>query len=142
LSVFADAAAVFGVGVLQASQGPFGNRVRDGTREVEGGESVEALDVAALADAGDPGPVAGEVVRVDLFDRLFANLFLRGAYTPGGLDARDRPIEARAGDPEARRHVPGPLVLYDARKAERAPGGDPEGSGGAAELPRDGVEVS
>src|SRR5918997_4706237 len=49
--VFGGAAALFGVGTAQATQGPFGNRVRDGAGEVEGGESVEALDVATPANA-------------------------------------------------------------------------------------------
>jgi hypothetical protein len=122
-------------------QSPFGDRVGAGAGEVEGCEGVEAFDVPALAYACHPAPVAGEVVGMDLFDRLFANLFLGSAYASGRLDARDGPIEARAGDPEARRHVPGPFVLYDARKAERAPGSDPERSGEAAELTRDGFKI-
>ena len=108
---------------------------------MESRKGVEALDVSALADPADAGPGAGEVVGVNLFDRLFAHLLLCGAHAPGGLDACDRLVEARAGDPEARRHVPAALVLYDARKAERAPASYPERSGGAVELTQDGVEV-
>jgi hypothetical protein len=108
---------------------------------MEGGEGVEAFDVAALADAGDSGPIASEVVGMDLFDHLFAELFLGGTHAPGGLDARDGPVKARTGEPKARRHILGPLVLYDARKTKRAPSSDPEGSGRAAELTRDGVAV-
>jgi hypothetical protein len=83
LPAFGGAAGVLRVGILQATQSPFGDRVGDGAGEVEGCEGVEAFDVPTLADACDPGSVAGEVVGVDLFDRLFANLFLRDAHAPG-----------------------------------------------------------
>jgi hypothetical protein len=63
------------------------------------------------------------------------------AHAAGGLDARDGPVEARAGDPEACRHVTGPLVLYDAREPERAAGCDLEGAWGTAELTGHGVVV-
>jgi hypothetical protein len=124
-------------------QGPFGDGVGDGAGEVEGGEGVEALDVSAGSPhAGDAGAVAGEMPGVYLFDRLCADFFLGGLHAAGGLEARDRFIEAGAGDPEARRHAPGTLVLYDARQAERATGGDAEGSGGTTELARDGFAVA
>ena len=123
-------------------QRPLCDGVGDSAGEVEGGKGVEALDVAAPADAGDAGSVAGEVFVVDLLDPLLANLCGSGAHAAGRLDARDGPVQARAGDPEPRRHAAGALVLYDARKAERAPCGDPEGGGGAAELARDGVAVA
>jgi hypothetical protein len=122
-------------------QGPLGDRVGDGAGEMEGCEGVQALDVAALADAGYPGAVSGEMPGVYFFDRLCADLFLGGPHATGGLEARDGSIEARAGDPEARRHVPGPFVLYDARQTERAAGGDAEGSGGTSELAGDGPVV-
>jgi hypothetical protein len=123
-------------------QGPFGDGVGNGAGEVEGGERVEALDVAAPANAGGAGCVAGEVFIVDLFDPLFTHLCGGSAHAAGGLDARDSLVQARAGDPESRRHIPGALVLYNARMPERAPGGDAEGCGGAPELTRNGVAVA
>jgi hypothetical protein len=135
LRVFDGAAGVFRVGLFEALESPFGDGVWDGAGKVECGEGVEALDVAAGSpDAGDPGAIAGEVVVVDLLDRLLAHLLTRGPDTAGRLEARDGPVEAGAGDPEARRHVAGPLVLYDARCPERAAGCDAEGPGGAAQL--------
>ena len=125
-------------------EGPLGYRVRDSAGEVEGCERVEAFDVAAgfVADAGDAGSVAGEVLAMDLFDRLLADRLLGGPHPAGGFDAGDSPVEARAGDPEARRHLSGPFVLYDARHPERATGGDAEGLGGAAELAGDCLAVA
>src|SRR5215211_5755710 len=127
---------------FESLQGPFGDGVGEGTGEVEGGEGVEALDVSAGSPhAGDAGAVAGEVFGVNLFDRLGADLFGGGPHAAGALEARDGSTEAGAGDPEARRHAPGTLVLYNARQAERAAGGDAEWSGDAAELARDGLVV-
>src|SRR5215211_742823 len=128
---------------FESLQGPFGDGVGEGTGEVEGGEGVEALDVSAGSPhAGDAGAVAGEVFGVNLFDRLGADLFGGGPHAAGGFEACDRFIEARAGDPEARRHILGMFVLYDAREAERTAGGDAERSGVAAELYGHGVAVS
>jgi hypothetical protein len=138
------ATAIFWVGVTEASDGPLGYRVRDGAGEVEGCERVEAFDVAAgfATDSGYPGSVAGEVLSVYPFDGLPPYCLLGGPDPAGGLDAGDGPVEARAGDPEARRHFSGPFVLYDARHSERAAGGDAEGLGGAAELAGDCVAVA
>ena len=143
-SLLRGAASIFGVGVTEASDGPLGYRVRDGAGEVEGCERVEAFDVATgfAADAGYPGSVAGEVLGVYLFDGLLPYRLLGGPDPASGLDAGDGPIEARAGDPEARRHLSGPFVLYDARHSERAAGGDAEGFGGAAELAGDCLAVA
>ena len=131
-------------GVAETSEGPLGYRVRDGAGEVEGCERVEAFDVAAgfATDAGYPRPVAGEVLGVYPFDELLSYTLLCGPDPAGGLDAGYGPVEARAGDPEARRHFSGPFVLYDARHSERAAGGDAEGLGGAAELAGDCVAVA
>ena len=138
------AASILWVGVTEASEGPLCYRVGDGAGEVEGCERVEAFDVAAgfATDSGYPGSVAGEVLGVYPFDGLPPYCLLGGPDPAGGLDAGDGPVEARAGDPEARRHYSGPFVLYDARHSERAAGGDAEGLGGAAELAGDCVAVA
>src|SRR5215218_10592354 len=142
LGVLDGATGVFGVGLFEALEGPLGDGVGDGAGEVEGGEGVEALHVAAWSsDAGDAGAIAGEVLGVDLLYRLFSHIFLRGPYSACGLQARDGPVEAGAGDPEARRHVARPLVLYDARRTERATGGDAERSRRTAELAGYGFEI-
>jgi hypothetical protein len=66
---------------LKAGDGPLGDEVGDGAREVEGGKGVETLYAATgLADAGDPGAIAGEVFGVDPIHLFGANLTLRGAY--------------------------------------------------------------
>ena len=78
--------------LLKAFQGPLGDRVGEGAREVEGGEGVETLDAAdglplGSADAGDPDTVAGEVLGVGRVHRFGADIFLRGADPAGGFDA-------------------------------------------------------
>ena len=132
------------VGVAEASDGPLGYRVWDGAGDVEGCERVEALDVAAgfATDAGYPGSVVGEVFGVYPFDGLLPYCLLCSAYAACRFHAGDGPIEARAGDPEARGHFSGPLVLYDARHSERTAGGDAEGLGGASELAGDRIAVA
>ena len=80
---FEGAAGGLGIGDLEALQGPFGDGVEDGPRELEGGKGVEALDVATPPDAGDAGSVAGEVFVVDLLDPLFAHLCCCGAHAAG-----------------------------------------------------------
>ena len=128
---------VFRVGVSEALEGPFGYRVRNSAREVEGGEGVETFDVAALADACDAGPEAGAVLGVDLINHRPADRFLCLADAAGRFYARDRGDESRTRDPEARRHVSRPLVLYDARQAEWTAGRDAERTRLASELPGD-----
>ena len=129
------AAGFLRVGIVEALEGPLGYRVGYGAGEVDGVEGVETLHVAARSpDAGHAGAGAGEVPGVDLFDRLYSHGFPGGAHAACGLQARDSPGETGAGDPEARRHVAGPLVLYDARRTERATGRDAEGSRRTAEL--------
>jgi hypothetical protein len=132
---------VIRVGFFEALEGPFGYLIRDGAREVEGREGVETLDVASLADSRDAGPVAGAVSVMDLLYHRPADRFLRLADAAGRFDARDGCDEARAGDPEGRRHVSGPLVLYDARQAEGTAGCDAERTRLASELPGNGGVV-
>src|SRR5215210_2233579 len=98
---------------------------------MEGGERVQALDapvglVRRAADAGDPRAVAPLVLGVDLVYGFGPDLLLRPADARAGLDARDRRVEARAGNPERRRHLAPRLVLYYARPPDWATGGDPE----------------
>lgn len=82
LRIYGGTAGVFGVGFLEALEGPFGHPVGDGAGEVESGESVEALHVASRpAHAGYPGAVAGEVLGVDLLYRLFSDLLARSPDT-------------------------------------------------------------
>src|SRR5215210_5040006 len=104
---------------------------------------MEALDAAAglVADACDTHPVARAMCAVDLLHGCLADHLLRLADAAGRLDARDGGDEARAGHPEARRHLARPLVLDNARQAERAAGRDAERPRPAPELPRNGVEV-
>jgi hypothetical protein len=66
------------------------------------------------------------VLGVDLVHGLGPDLLLRPADARVGLDARDRRVEARAGNPERRRHLAPRLVLYDARQSGGAACGDPE----------------
>jgi hypothetical protein len=140
--VLAGTAGVFGVGLFEALEGPLGYRVGDGAGEVEGGESVETLHVAAwFPDAGYAATVAGEMFGMDLLYSIFSHVFPGGPHAACGLQARDSPVEAGAGNPEARRHVAGPLVLDDARRAERATGGDAERSWLAPQLAGHGFEI-
>ena len=142
MAVLDGAAGVFGVGLFEALEGPLGDGVGDGAGEVEGSEGVEALHVATWSPyASDAGAIADEMFGMDLFDRLFSHIFLGCSYAACGLQARDGPVEAGAGDPEARRHVARPLVLYDARRTERATGGDAERSRRTAELAGYGFEI-
>src|SRR5215203_5268397 len=104
---------------------------------------MEALHAAAglVADACDAGPVAGAVHVVDLLYDRFAHRLLCLADTAGRFDARDGGDEAWAGNPEARRHLARPLVLDNARQAERTTGCDAERTRPAPELSCDGVVV-
>ncbi len=118
-------------------EGPFGDRVGQGAREVEGGEGVEAFHATTgAADAGDPDTVASEVLGVDLVHRFRADLFLSCAYAARGFDMGDGRPKGGAGDPEARRHLEATLVLYDAGEAGRAAGGHAEGDRLATKLER------
>lgn len=66
---------------MKAGDGPLGDEVGDSTRQVEGGKGVETLYAATgLADAGDPGAIAGEVFGVDPIYLFGANLTLCGAH--------------------------------------------------------------
>src|SRR5215210_2056969 len=104
---------------------------------------METLNVAVglITDACDAGTVARAMRAVDLRHGRVADRLLRRADAAGRLDARDGGDEAWAGDPEARRHLARPLVLDNARQAERATGRDAERTRPAPELPRDGVVV-
>src|SRR5688572_20875816 len=104
------------VRISEATEGPIGYGVGDSARDVQGREGVQALDAprGLIADARDAGSVAGEVLVVDPLDRRLPDRLLRLAYTARRFDARDRGDEGRAGDPEARRHLTRPLVLYNA----------------------------
>src|SRR5829696_8355406 len=105
--VLRTAAVPFRVGMLEAQEGPLGYGVRDGARDVQGREGVEALDAAAgrVAYACDAGTVAGAVRVVDILDYRLAHRFSCQTDAAGRFDARDGCDEARAGDPEARRHL-------------------------------------
>ncbi len=96
-------------------QGPFGDEVGDGVGEVQGGKGVEAFDVATLPDAGDPVSVKGTVSLVDLVHYVLTECFLGLSHAAGGFDVGDGRVEVGAGDPEARGHLAGRFVLYDAR---------------------------
>src|SRR5215213_7614485 len=89
---------------------------------------MEAFDAAAGcgADSCDARSVAGAVLAVDLLDDRFADCFSGLPDSAGRLHARDAGDQARARDPEARRHLAPPLVLDNARQAERATGRDAE----------------
>src|SRR5215213_5220191 len=104
---------------------------------------METLDTAAGcgADSCDAWPVAGAVLAVDLLDDCVADRFSCLPDSAGRLHARDGDDQARAGNPEARRHLARPLVLDNTRQAERATGRDAERARPTPELPRDGVEV-
>jgi hypothetical protein len=143
LPVLRGATGVPGIGISKTFEGPLCYRIRDGAGEVEGSKGVEAFDAAAgsIADAGDAGTVERAVLGVDLLYRFLADRFPGFADAAGRLDAGDRGYEARAGDPEARRHLAAPLVLYDAWEPERAAGDHAEGFRGTAELARDSVVV-
>src|SRR5215207_4956730 len=105
---------------------------------------MEALHAAAglVADACDAGPVAGAMHVVDLLYDRFAHRLLCLADTAGRFDARDGGDEAWAGNPEARRHLARPLVLDNARQAERTTGSDAERAWPASELSCNSVVVS
>src|ERR671911_3065283 len=104
---------------------------------------MEALDAATgpIADSCDARPVAGEVLAVDLLDDCFVDRFSCLPDAAGRFHARDGGDQARAGNPEARRHLARPLVLDNTRQAERATGRDAERARPTPELPRDGVVV-
>jgi len=101
---------------------------------MNGGEGVKTLNVATLADAGDPAPETRPVLIVDTLHRTLANGLTGGPHPAGPLDARDGPIKSLARHPEARRHAPFGDVLYDARPPERTTGGNPERLRLASEL--------
>src|SRR5215212_5884902 len=105
---------------------------------------MEALDAAAglVAHARDAGTVARAMRAVDLLHGRFSERLLRLADAAGRLDTRDGGDEARAGDPEARRHLARPLVLDNTRQAERATGRDAERTRFVPKLPCDGVVIS
>ncbi len=115
-------------------KGPFGDGVWDGSGEMESGESVETLDVAALADAGHTGTELQPMLFVDILDPLFSHILLGSADAAGRFYAGDGGVEGGAGDPERRRHSQPLLVFYYARRPEGTTGGDPEWLGFAAEL--------
>src|SRR5215210_1910273 len=105
---------------------------------------MEALDAAAglIADSCGAGPIEGAVRAVDLLDDCFSDRFSCLPDTAGRLHARDGGDQARAGDPETRRHLARPFVLDYARQAERASGRNTERPRPAPELPCDSVVVS
>src|SRR5829696_5467965 len=104
---------------------------------------METLNAAMglITDARDAGTVTGAMRGVDLLHGRVADRLLRRADATGRLEARDGGDEAWAGDPEARRHLARPLVLDNARQAERATGCDAERTRPAPELSCDGVVV-
>ncbi len=109
-------------------EGPFGDRVGQGTCEVEGGEGVEAFHATTgAADAGDLDAVASEVLGVDLVHRFRADLFLSCADAARGFDMGDGRPKGGTGDPKARRHLRPGFVFYHAREASRAASGYAEG---------------
>src|SRR5215218_9933397 len=97
---------------------------------------METLNAAMglITDARDAGTVTGAMRGVDLLHGRVADRLLRRADATGRLEARDGGDEARTGDPEARRHLARPLVLDNARQAERTAGRDTERSWLASEL--------
>lgn len=113
---------------------PLGYRVGDRAGEMQGGESVEAFDVAALSHSCYARAVEDAVLLVDFLNRFIAQVFLGSTYATNGLDLRDSFVQVRAGDPEPGRHVSGRLVLYNARQPERTPGSNPERSRVASQL--------
>src|SRR5215203_7457336 len=98
---------------------------------------MEALDAATgpIADSCDARPVAGEVLAVDLLDDCVADRFSCLPDAAGRFHARDGGDQARAGNPEARRHLARSLVLDNTRQAERATGRDAERARPTPELP-------
>src|SRR5215212_4580700 len=104
---------------------------------------MEALDAAAglIADSCDAGPIEGVVRAVNLLDDCFSDRFSCLPDTAGRLHARDGGDQARAGDPETRRHLARPFVLDNTRQAERAAGSDAERARPTPELPGDDVVV-
>ena len=137
--------------VFDAGQGPPGDQVWQGSREVESGEGVEAFYAPdgrsfgvfafGAADTGDPGAVEAEVFGVDFVYDFRAEVFLGLADAAAGFDARDRRLEGWAGDPESRRHLAATLVLYNTRPAGGAPGGYTDGNRLAPELARHDLAV-
>lgn len=137
--------------LFYAGQGPPGDQVWQGSREVESGEGVEAFYAPdgrsfgvfafGAADTGDPGAVESEVFGVDFVYDFRAEVFLGLADAAAGFDARDRRLKGGAGDPESRRHLAATLVLNNARPAVGAPGGYTEGNGLAPELARHDLAV-
>src|SRR5918997_4623016 len=105
---------------------------------------METLDATAsrVADTRDARSVEGGVLVVDLLDGRFADYISCPPDSAGRLHARDGGDQARAGDPEARRHLALPLVLDNARRSERAAGSDAERTRLAAELPCNSIVVS
>src|SRR5215204_6756459 len=105
---------------------------------------MKALDAAAgrVADTCDAGPVDGTVRGVDSLDYRSAHRFSCLPDAAGRLHARDGGDQARAGNPEARRHLAHTLVLDNARQAERTTGCDSERAWPTSELPCDGGVVS
>src|SRR5215212_8349508 len=105
---------------------------------------METLNAAMglITDACDAYTVAGAMRAVDLLHGRVADRLLRRADAAGRLDARDGGDEAWAGDPKARRHLARPLVLDNARQAERATGRDAERTRFVPKLPCDGVVIS
>src|SRR5215208_383296 len=105
---------------------------------------MKALDAAAgrVADTCDAGPVDGTVRGVDSLDYQRAHRFSCLHDAAGRLHARDGGDQARASNPEARRHLAHTLVLDNARQAKRTTGCDSERAWPTSELPCDGVVVS
>ena len=86
--VLAGAAGVFWEWLFEALECPLGYRVGDGAGEVEGGEGVETLHVAAWSpDAGYAGAVAGEMFGMDLLYSLYSHVFPGGQHAARGLQA-------------------------------------------------------
>ena len=135
------AAGAFRVRFLKALQGPFGDRVWDGAGEVEGGEGVETLDVAAFPDTCYAGPETGFVLFVDCLDRFFTHVLLGSADAASRLYAGDGGVEGGTGDPECRRHAPPLLVPYYARRSEGTAGRDTKRLRFAAKLAGYGLTV-
>src|SRR5215210_3225106 len=104
---------------------------------------MEAFDAAAsyVADTCDARPVARAMLAVDLLDDCFADRFSCLPDSAGRLHVRDGGDQARAGNPEARRHLARPLVLDNTRQAERATARDAERVRPTPELQRYGAVV-